>query len=130
VGKEKGGVLGSVDLVGDAASVAYARSWVKELLGVGHPALENVVLVVSELVTNSVRHSNSRDGGRITLVIAEADGVVRGDVVDAGAETVPRVCADAEGEGGRGMFLVDHIAHEWGFRDDAAGRVVWFEVKY
>jgi anti-sigma regulatory factor (Ser/Thr protein kinase) len=125
-----GGILGTVNLTGEAASVTYARSWVKELLGTEHPALDSVLLIVSELVTNSVRHSKSGQGGWITLRITAADGVVHGDVIDAGSESVPRVCRDPEGEGGRGMFLVEQFAQEWGFHDDEAGRVVWFRVKY
>jgi Anti-sigma regulatory factor (Ser/Thr protein kinase) len=88
------------------------------------------MLIVSELLTNSVRHSRSGQGGRITLHIAESDGVVHGDVIDAGAETVPRVCRNPDGEGGRGMFLVEQFAQEWGFYDTETGRVVWFKVKY
>jgi len=125
-----GDILGSVNLTGEAASVSYARSWVKQLLGTEHPALDNVVLIISELVTNSVRHSRSGQGGRITLHIAESDGVVHGDVIDAGADTVPRVCKNPDDEGGRGMFLVEQFAQEWGFHDTETGRVVWFKVKY
>lgn len=126
----QGGILGSVNLAGKAVSVSYARTWVKELLGAEHPALDNVMLIVSELVTNSVLHSKSGQGGRITLHIAEVDGVVHGDVIDAGAESTPRVCRDPDGEGGRGMFLVEQFAQEWGFHDNETGRVVWFKVKY
>jgi len=125
----RGDVLGSVELTGEAASVSYARSWVKGVLGAGHPAVENVMLIVSELVTNSIRHSRSGQGGRIRVAITEGDGLVHGDVTDEGGESVPRVCRNPEGEGGRGMFLVEQIAQEWGFHDDAAGRVVWFTIK-
>lgn len=123
-----GRLLGSTDLIGAATSAGYARCWVRELLGGDHPALDHVMLLVSETVTNSVVHSDSRNGGRISLVLAESEAAVRVNVIDAGAPTEPRVCRDEFGEGGRGMFLVDRIAERWGIDEVNGCRVVWFEV--
>jgi len=125
----KGGLLGLIDLVGKPECVREARAFVRERLGPGHPALEDVELLVSELVTNSVRHSNSRDGGPITVVLAGIPDGILAMVIDDGADTTPRIRTDLDGEGGRGMFLVDQLAQRWGTKDDAAGRAVWFEVK-
>lgn len=125
----KGGLLGLIDLVGKPECVREARAFVRERLGPDHPALEDVELLVSELVTNSVRHSNSRDGGQITVVLASIPDGIHAMVIDDGADTTPRVRTDLDGEGGRGMFLVDQLAQRWGTKDDAAGRAVWFEVK-
>ncbi|WP_380840486.1 ATP-binding protein [Sphaerisporangium dianthi] len=99
-------------------------------LGETHPALDDVTLLVSEIVTNSVLHSNSRDGGRITLAIADCRDLIHVDVVDAGGPTRPEVRADMFAEGGRGLMLVEMISYKWAVYDDAAGRTVWFQVKY
>ena len=128
-----GGLLGLIDLVGRPECVQEARAFVRERLGDQHPSLDDVELLVSELVTNSVRHSNSRDGGTVTVVLAAIPDGVHAMVIDDGSDTVPAIRidpADEACEGGRGMFLVDQLAQRWGTKDDAAGRSVWFEVRH
>ncbi len=126
----EGGLLGLIDLVGKPECVREARAFVRERLGDQHPALDDVELLVSELVTNSVRHSHSRDGGTITVVLARIPDGVHAMVIDDGSDTVPTIRTDPAGEGGRGMFLVDQLAQRWGTKNDAAGRSVWFEIKH
>ncbi|MFC4533498.1 ATP-binding protein [Sphaerisporangium dianthi] len=99
-------------------------------LGHDHPAVETVVLLVSEAVTNSLVHSDSRNGGRITLALADFHDFVQVDVTDAGGETAPEVCGDLLAEGGRGMLLVDALARKWAVQDHDAGRTLWFQVAY
>lgn len=54
------GLLGQVDLPAEAAAVPRARRYVRDLLdGTGHPQTDDALLLVTELVTNSVRHSDS-----------------------------------------------------------------------
>ncbi|WP_405147665.1 ATP-binding protein [Sphaerisporangium sp. NBC_01403] len=125
-----GTLLGVTDLIGSPESVARAREWVRQKLGVDHPALANVTLLVSELVTNAVIHSNSRNGGRVTLALADCYDFIHADVVDEGSESVPQVSADIFAEGGRGLFLVEVISDRWGIYADCAGRTVWFQVRY
>lgn len=125
----KGKLLGSLDMPGYAESVHEARQFIRKILGADHPALDNTTLLVSELVTNSVVHSDSRGGGRVTVVVTECADVVHVDVIDEGSESEPHVRADPYAEGGRGLFLVDVLAERWGVYDDPAGRAVWFEVK-
>ncbi|WP_181871314.1 ATP-binding protein [Sphaerisporangium album] len=125
-----GFLLGVTHLTGSPQSAAQAREYVRAKLGKHHPALDDVVLLVSEVVTNAAVHSNSRNGGVVTLAIADCHDLVRVDVVDAGGETAPRVCDDDQAEGGRGLVLVDHISHRWDVHEDDTGRTVWFEVKY
>ncbi|MET8144492.1 ATP-binding protein [Sphaerisporangium sp. NPDC005288] len=125
-----GSLLGVMDLVGAPESVSVAREFVKAKLGKDHPALDDVTLLVSELVTNSVLHSNSRNGGRITLALADCRDLIHVDVVDAGGQTAPEVHGDMYAEGGRGLMLVQTLSHRWAVHDDAAGRTVWCQVKY
>ncbi|MEU8269205.1 ATP-binding protein [Sphaerisporangium sp. NPDC049002] len=89
-----------------------------------------MTLLVSGVVTNSVIHSDSRGGGKVTLALADCYAFVHVDVVDAGSRTAPRLCGELLAEGGRGLMLVDLISARWGVHDDEAGRTLWFEVDY
>lgn len=123
-------LLGVTDLAGTPESASTARDFVRLKLGEDHPALDDVTLLVSELVTNSVLHSNSKNGGKITLAIADCHDLIHVDVTDAGAPTAPEIRQDDLSEGGRGLMLVHQISHKWAVHDDPAGRTVWFQVKY
>lgn len=126
-------LIGSVELVGKPASVREARRYVREVLGGGFDRIDDAELLVSELVTNAVRHSRSGNGGRVTLTVAEPVTVVRFAVIDEGAESVPVARDEAlEGtldDGGRGLALVEMVADGWGTHDGPAGRRVWFELR-
>src|SRR5204863_5489607 len=82
-------------------------------------------MIVTELVTNAVRHG---PGGPVELAIETGGNGVRGEVADPGPgirhhELVKRRATD---DGGRGLFLVDALSDSWGFCDDRSR--VWFEV--
>ncbi|GII78216.1 hypothetical protein Sru01_31980 [Sphaerisporangium rufum] len=121
-------LLGTIDLIGVPESVATARAFVRERLGPADPVLDEVVLLVSEVVTNSVIHSGSRDGGPVTLALSRVDGAVHVEVLDCGSEDGPRIRDDPHGEGGRGMILLDAIAETWGVHRDRGGSLLWFVV--
>ncbi|MEU8270462.1 ATP-binding protein [Sphaerisporangium sp. NPDC049002] len=126
----KGNLLGVIDLPGSPESAQQAREYVRRKLDDNHPALDDVTLLVSEIVTNAVVHSNSRDGGKITLALADCFDRIHVDVVDEGGASVPRVGGDIFGEGGRGLMIVELISDRWAVYEDEAGRTVWFEVRY
>ncbi|MFI7051433.1 ATP-binding protein [Streptosporangium canum] len=127
-------MLGHVALPGDVASVPQARLYVRDLLSaVGPSRLEDALLLVTELVTNSVRHSDSgrRPDGQVAVVVTERPEMVHVDVIDQGsASRTPRVHQDVDTDsgGGRGLWLVRELASAWGWHDDPAGRVVWFQM--
>ncbi|WP_248958152.1 ATP-binding protein [Sphaerisporangium perillae] len=125
-----GRLLGVTELLGSPESVSRAREYVRRKLGDAHPAIDDVTLLVSEVVTNAVLHSDSKNGGKVTLAIADCHDFVHVDVVDEGGECSPRLCGDLLAEGGRGLVLVDLISHQWSVREDDTGRTVWFDVKY
>src|SRR5579875_244012 len=70
---------------GRLEQVATARATVALALSAGHPCADAAVLITSELVANSVVHSDSRrDGGTVTVTVAEDDHGVRIEVTDDG----------------------------------------------
>lgn len=127
--------LGQATFDGQAVSVSAARAWANDLLArhVGDEVRESAVLLLSELVTNAVVHSNSgrRPGGQVTVFLAAGDGAAYCEVIDDGSATsVPTVQdLSEEDAGGRGLWMVNAIADAWGFHhDDEVGNAVWFRM--
>ena len=88
--------------------------------------LEDLQLLVSELVTNSVRFGPQWP---ITLTLAvERDGAVRGEVIDQGdgRAAKPEMRPEPSLDGGWGLYLVDRVAARWGVREGSTR--VWFEL--
>ncbi|GGK96165.1 hypothetical protein Sme01_31630 [Sphaerisporangium melleum] len=129
----------SGDFPGDIASVPAARAWVRGLLAnrIATSALDDVLLLLSEVVTNAVTHSasGSTTDGRVTVRVAvrgpAASRLVHVEVTDAGSATSAPVArmAAADSDGGRGLWLVNTLATAWGsHRDGETGRTVWFQL--
>ncbi|WP_030690759.1 ATP-binding protein [Streptomyces globisporus] len=90
--------------------------------------VEDVLLLVSEVVTNACLHA----GGPEELVLRHGQGRLRVEVYDASPDhprvRVPRSPALP---GGHGLMVLDRLAGDWGSRDKGAGavgKVVWLEV--
>lgn len=116
------------------ASVGLARRRVRgHLADWGHdaddPAVADAVLLVSELVTNAVRHSPLLEGEFEVAVTVLADGSCFIEVSDEGfTEPRLRTVADWE-ETGRGLHLVESIAEAWGvWNRGRHGKTVWVLV--
>jgi anti-sigma regulatory factor (Ser/Thr protein kinase) len=89
------------------------------------PLLDDLRLLVSEVVTNSIRHG---PGGQIVELRVSANGQgVRVEVEDAGSGFEPPVQQDTERAAGWGLMLVDRIADRWGISSDHT-TTVWFEI--
>src|SRR6266700_288913 len=114
-------VLGTVTIRGCEKNVSRARSFVDDVLGHEHPHADITRLLVSELVTNAVQYSEShRPGGAVTVSIMDVLGGLRIDVSDEGsARSVPVVNDDMLATSGRGLFLVQSLADEWGYLREA-----------
>ncbi len=116
------------------ASVAAAREVVRHRLsgwGVPRDLIDTGRLVISELVTNALLHTDSE---RIVCRIERRGFQVRIEVADQGPgidPCAPRCCpADPDAEGGRGLLLLDAMATRWGVisPDQGAGCTVWAEI--
>lgn len=89
--------------------------------------LESAVLLVSEMVTNAVRH-----GGPPLTVEVDCDEVSLQVRVRDGSSSLPvQRTATQEDEGGRGLLLLDLISHVWGVdpEADGNGKSVWFRMR-
>ena len=88
---------------------------------------EDLRLLVTELVTNGVRHSSER--GPVTVMVELGEAKVRVEVSDCGrgfsppSAPMPR----GDGSGGWGLQLVDRVASSWGVKVQD-GTCVWFEL--
>ena len=122
----------SVTIAGRPECVAVARAFAATVLGRRHPAVDTAVLLLSELVTNSVRHSGSGlPGQTVTVTVLREGEVVRVEVTDRSGATVPVLRpADSGAEGGRGLYLVDSLAARWGAQRDGDRTTTWFELRY
>ncbi|MEV7907910.1 ATP-binding protein [Streptomyces anulatus] len=133
--------LGHADFPGITASVPTARQWARDLLTgkINDDTLDDVLLLLSELVTNAIVHSDSGRGahGSVTVCVAlstDHDGcgtVVHVEVIDDGsAVSLPFVrAATPDSDGGRGLFMVETLSARWGVHhDDEVGNAVWFHL--
>ena len=111
----------------EAASVArHALDGLAVQLGGGR--LRDVRLLVSELVTNAVRHANLSDGDVISLVVELAEHALRVEVHDPGGGFVPSAPSpDPSRPSGWGLYLVAELADRWGVDSDEE-TLVWFEL--
>jgi anti-sigma regulatory factor (Ser/Thr protein kinase) len=90
---------------------------------------DDVRLLVSELVTNSVRHAGLGAGAFLSMTIWTSPAGVRVEVSDDGRgfDHAPRRAA--EDPGGWGLYLVRRLADRWGVAP-AGGACVWFELEH
>ncbi|MGV9422372.1 SpoIIE family protein phosphatase [Streptomyces sp. NPDC003674] len=118
--------VASWDVPAEPAAVGRARAEATRRMtdwGLGELAM-TTELIVSELVTNAIRYARSPirlrlvRGTRLTCEVSDA------------SDTAPRLRhARSTDEGGRGLFLVARLAHQWGARHEADGKVIWAELE-
>jgi len=111
-------------------SVPRARAALAELAdAVGPDRLDDLRLIVSELVTNSVRHAGLDGGDDIDLRIQLLTDRIRVEIHDPGPGFVPTAApATMYQDSGWGLYLVSRIADRWGIDTTAHGKTVWLEL--
>jgi anti-sigma regulatory factor (Ser/Thr protein kinase) len=94
------------------------------------PLLDDLSLLVTELVTNAVRHGGATADGAIQIEIQRRADCIRVDVVDPGTDFDPPPPGSNgnSGGGGWGLVLVDRISARWGVDPVPSGKCVWFEL--
>lgn len=109
----------------EAESVADARSWLSSFLRdqhVAQAASSDAVLIISELVTNALRHGL----GEIVARTALTDGgVLYLSVTDSGDELPELQPVDPSRVGGVGLHIVDRLSSQWGISPFPGGKTVW-----
>jgi serine/threonine-protein kinase RsbW len=128
-------VLGTIAIPGRGEQVKAARAFIarvlRELAKPDDAVVHNAVLLTSELVTNAIRHSRSGEcGGSVLLAVLEVPDGICVEVTDSGsADDSPVVKDDVYTCDGHGLFLVEAVADQWGYRRAAdAGTTVWFRL--
>lgn len=112
----------------DVPTVRLARQATRDTLAAWQLShLEDAaVLLVSELVTNAVRHA--RDTGAIGLELASVGTGLRMEVQDGDPHWRLKPSSADDDESGFGFVLVDSLAGRWGIRRVSAGKAVWVEL--
>ncbi|KES03656.1 ATPase [Streptomyces toyocaensis] len=132
-----GGRIRRLDFDGQSGVVPLARDFTRQALyewgwlpassADQRAAAEDVLLVVSELVTNACLHAEGPDH----LAITCDRKVIRLEVTDRGTgQPAPRTPHQAGRPGGHGMFIVQRLCLDWGVVRvrDVAGKTVWAEL--
>ncbi|GAA1241991.1 hypothetical protein GCM10009665_35920 [Kitasatospora nipponensis] len=118
--------IATLPLYGDRALVGHARRFARRVLADWDLSalVDQTELLTSELITNAMVHAGAPTQLRLfrnqALTVEVAD-------VDSHAPRMRRALEDDEG--GRGMHLVNELAHRWGSRSTRTGKVVWFELE-
>lgn len=119
----------SVQLDAGPSAAALARSALIPIeRKVDEQLMADLRLLVSELVTNSVRHADLSPSAKVNLEVAVSDRKVHVEVRDSGQGFEPSDHKpDAGTPGGWGLFLVEELADRWGVMRNHFTRV-WFEM--
>jgi anti-sigma regulatory factor (Ser/Thr protein kinase) len=110
-------------------SIPAARAFLTQLLdgwGVTAEVIDDASLMTSELMSNAVRHGV----GVVNLRIEVKDGLLHVSVHDESREAPVMNAANDSDSGGRGMWIVQSLARDWGSDSDSEdpGKTVWFEL--
>jgi anti-sigma regulatory factor (Ser/Thr protein kinase) len=123
--------LGCVRLAVCAESVGVARRFTELVLkrfNVLDDVREDVVMVVSELVTNAVMHGGDYPDQHVLLVLLRSGATLHLKVYDSDSRMGPRQQPSGDSESGRGLVIVNALAERWGVRELSVGKCVWAEV--
>lgn len=111
-------------------SVPQARERVIELAEpfVAASRIADLRLVISEVITNAVRHGGSGD---MLVAVTPKQGYLCVQVTDTGDGFAPRPRAfEPDDDGGFGLFLVERLTRRWGLTREDSNTRVWFEFDF
>ena len=119
-------------LTDESGAPAIAREALRDGNGMLPDGIrDDVLLLVSELVTNAVRHAGAGPDRPLHLQLLRGPRWVVVTVRDEGPGFTWHPGPSAGNQsGGWGLFLVDQIADSWGVECTASGTRVWFEIAY
>jgi anti-sigma regulatory factor (Ser/Thr protein kinase) len=114
----------------EAHAVPHARERVIELAEpfVAEARLADLRLVISEVITNAVRHGGE---GEMLVAVTPKQGYLCVQVTDSGDGFAPRPRAfEPDDDGGFGLFLVERLTRRWGLTRENSNTRVWFEFDF
>ncbi len=120
----------------ELAGTPEASAAARRLLVASNGALpanvrDDVLLLLTELVTNAVRHANAGPDATVRVEFRQWSRTVRVAVYDEGAGfATPPSALERDRKGGWGLSLVDRIADRWAVTPTATGTCVSFEIRY
>jgi serine/threonine-protein kinase RsbW len=122
-------------LVFELAAEPMAGPEARRALLAGNGALpssirDDVLLLVTELVTNAVCHANAGPDAVVHVALRRGSDFVRVEVSDEGAGFRAEAPLERHQAGGWGLALVDRIADRWAVTPTASGTCAWFELRY
>jgi anti-sigma regulatory factor (Ser/Thr protein kinase) len=119
------GVAGGIEAPRHARSVMSSH-----LRHIDRTVASDAELIISELVTNSVRHAGVGSDQLVTIDLILLNEHLRITVTDPGCDLEPRLIADdRDGLGGHGLRLVEQLSVAWGVGRDAVGATqVWCDL--
>ena len=118
------------DVPGGPHAASRARRLVREELSGRIPdeVIPDVVLLVTELVANGVRHGGAGADTELHLLLESRPPALHVEVINPDHEgAVGQRTPDLEGGGGLGLHIVERLASRWGVRHDPR-TAVWFEL--
>jgi anti-sigma regulatory factor (Ser/Thr protein kinase) len=94
--------------------------------GVTHTLIDDAVLVLSEILSNALKHARPLTAGKIRVRWDVQDGSVQMEVTDGGGPTVPHPATPSLSSlGGRGLGIVASLVADWGVRQAPGETTVW-----
>jgi anti-sigma regulatory factor (Ser/Thr protein kinase) len=108
-----------------------ARGFLRDMLSNRIPpvALEDALLLTSELAMNGVRHVPAAEGDRLEVSVDHGDDSLKVSVRGPGKDFATSKNLYRRGEvGGWGLHLVGVLSSRWGVTPDSHGTAVWFEM--
>ena len=129
----QGGPMSSVTVPHARSSVSAARHALADELianGIPGPMRDDAVLVLSELVSNSIRHADPLPTGDIRVRWSLRRDLLHLEITDGGALTRPQAAVAAVSSlGGRGLDIVRTVCSEWGVTEDGNAVTVWADLR-
>ncbi|HEV2975406.1 MAG TPA: ATP-binding protein [Solirubrobacteraceae bacterium] len=98
-----------------------------EQLGIGGSLAQSLILLVSEVVSNAVRHSSGDPKASISLLATFGERMIRVSVVDPGEGFTPRPRDPSRTHDGYGLYLLEKVSARWGVESQGQTKV-WFEL--
>jgi anti-sigma regulatory factor (Ser/Thr protein kinase) len=116
-----------------ASSVAVARRRLSSELtasGVYESVIDDASVIVSELLSNALRHARPLPSGQVRLAWDRNGDLIELEVSDGGSSTEPRRGPGTLSSlGGRGLGIVEALSEGWGVRHDEDSTTVWAVVR-